>query len=381
MSALQSGTTTGTAGTTAARLSGLDGIRGLAALFVVLHHCWLLSFPGFPADNGPAWAGWLLYGHFAVVIFIALSGFSLSVSPARSGWELGGLRRFARRRAWRILPPYWAALAFSLAVAWTLVPQPGQAVPTGKSVLFYGLLVQDVFGSPSPNGALWSIAVEAQLYFALPLMLLLVRRFGAAAMLGAVTAVVVAVGVLAPHVAAVQVLLRLTPQFAVLFAVGVVAAGAVRSRGRWPLHWLALAAVVPVIALIVVKGSVWTVTNFFWVDLALAPAAALLLAAVTRGRPKPFVALLDTRPVRKLGSFSYSLYLVHAPIVVSLNHFVLEPRMAPGVPRFLLLLSLAVPAAVLFAWGFATLFELPFQRHRSGAALRAAMRERLNRRG
>ncbi|MED7928120.1 acyltransferase [Nonomuraea sp. LP-02] len=355
------------------RLGGLDGIRGLAALFVVLHHCWLLSFPGFPADTGPGWAGWLLYGHFAVVVFIALSGFSLAVSPARSGWRLGGLRRFARRRAWRILPPYWAALLFSLAVAWLLVPQPGQPVPTAKTVVVYGLLLQDVIGSPSPNGALWSIAVEAQLYFVFPLLLLLVRRLGAWAMAGVVAVVVVAVGVLAAYVPAVGLLMRLTPQFAVLFAAGVLAAGVLRARTRFPLHWAAAGAAVPVLVLIVVQGSEWTVARFFWVDLALAPAAGLLLAAVALGRPRPLVRLLDTRPVRALGSFSYSLYLVHAPIVVAVNHFLVAPLLEPGTGRLLALLAVAAPASVLFAWGFAAAFELPFQRHRSAAALRARL--------
>ncbi|QYC38110.1 O-acetyltransferase OatA [Nonomuraea coxensis DSM 45129] len=363
------------------RLGGLDGIRGLAALFVVLHHCWLLSFPGFPADTGPGWAGWLLYGHFAVVVFIALSGFSLAVSPARSGWRLGGLRRFARRRAWRILPPYWAALLFSLAVAWLLVPQPGQPVPTAKTVVVYGLLLQDVFGSPSPNGALWSIAVEAQLYFVFPLLLLLVRRLGAWAMAAVVAVVVVAVGVLAAYVPVTGMLMRLTPQFAVLFAVGVLAAAVLRTRTRFPLHWAAAVAAVPVLVLIVAQGSEWTVARFFWVDLALAPAAGLLLAAVALGRPRPLVRLLDTRPVRALGSFSYSLYLVHAPIVVAVNHFLVAPLLEPGVGRLAALLAVAAPASVLFARVFAAAFELPFQRHRGAAALRDAVRARLARPG
>ena len=159
----------------AARLHGLDGIRGVAALFVVLHHCWLLSFPGYPSNTGPWWLGWLVYGHFAVVVFIVLSGFSLAIGPSRSGWQLRSVREFARRRAWRILPPYWAALAFSLAVAWWVVAQPDTHEPTAKSVAVYGFLVQDLFGSPSPNGAFWSIAIEAQLYILFPL-LLFVRR-------------------------------------------------------------------------------------------------------------------------------------------------------------------------------------------------------------
>src|SRR5664279_1317923 len=158
------------------RLAGLDGIRGLAALFVVVHHIFLRAFPGYPVDHAPFWAAWLIYGRFAVVVFIVLSGFSLAVSPARSGWRLDGLARFARRRARRILPPYWAALAFSLLMTWLVVAQPGQGVPGAKSVVVNGLLVQNLVGAPSPNRAFWSMAVEAQLYILFPLLLLMVRR-------------------------------------------------------------------------------------------------------------------------------------------------------------------------------------------------------------
>ncbi|MFC4011053.1 acyltransferase family protein [Nonomuraea purpurea] len=360
-----------TATTERRRVAGLDGIRGLAALFVVFHHVWLLSFPGFPRDTGPGWASWMIYGHFAVVVFIVLSGFSLALSPARDGWRLGSLSGFARRRAWRILPPYWAAVAFSLVIAWTLVPQPEQGVPTAKSVLVYGLLLQDVFGSPSPNGALWSIAVEAQLYVVFPLLLLVLRRMGALAMVGAVTAVVVAVGLLAPVVPAVGALMRLTPQFAALFALGMAGAGVVRLRRRVPLQWLALAALLPVLALIVVNGSVWTIANLYWIDLIIGPATVLLLAAVATGRPGPLVWLLDTPPVRSLGSFSYSLYLIHAPIVVNVHALLIAPRMEQGIPAFLVCLAVAVPVTVVAARLFAAVFELPFTRNRTPAALRA----------
>ena len=364
------------------RLVGLDGIRGLAALFVVLHHCWLLSFPGYPADTGPAWAGWMLYGHFAVVVFIVLSGFSLAVSPARREWQLGGRARFAHRRAWRILPPYWAALLLSLVVAWTVVPQPFTSEPTAKSVVVYGLLLQDIFGSPTPNGAMWSIAVEAQLYLVFPLLLVVVRRVNAAVMLAAVTAVVVTVGVLSPGMSLVSKLMRLTPQFAALFALGVVAAGilcASERVRRLPLHWLAGLAAVPVFALIVVEGSVWTVKHYFWIDLALGPAIGLLLAAVATRRPAPLVRLLDTRPVHSLGTFSYSLYLTHAPIVVAIHEKIVAPHMALGIPAFLVTLAIAVPVTVVVARLFAAVFEIPFQRYRSWTPLRAAMRARLTR--
>src|SRR5437773_6783400 len=133
------------------RVVGLDGIRGLAALFVVVNHIFLRAFPGYPADNAPFWAAGFIYGRFAVVVFIVLSGFSLSVAPARAGWRLDGVSKFARRRAWRILPPYWAALVFSLLMSWFVVAQPGWPIPTGRSVVVNGLLVQDAFLAPSPN--------------------------------------------------------------------------------------------------------------------------------------------------------------------------------------------------------------------------------------
>ena len=362
------------------RLLGLDGIRGLAALFVVLHHCYLMSVPGYPAITGPAWTGWLIYGHVAVVIFIVLSGFSLAVSPARADWQLGGKARFASRRAWRILPPYWAALAFSLVVAWTIVPQPGEGAPTAKSVAFFGLLLQDVFGSPSPNGNFWSIAVEAQLYLVFPLLLLLLRRAGSLVMLATVTVPVVAIGLLAPTMPLVDMLTRLTPQFAVLFAVGVVAAGVVTSgTRRRPWHWLAGLAALPVLVTVVLQGSVWTLERYFWIDLALGPAIALLLAAVTTGRPAVLLRLLNTRPMRSLGSFSYSLYLIHAPIVVVIAEKVVAGRVPAGVPTLLTTLALAVPLSVVSARLFAAVFEIPFQRHRGWSAVRAALRARLER--
>ena len=355
------------------RVEGVDGIRGLAALYVVMHHCWLLTFHGYPADTGPAWLGWLLYGHLAVVAFITVSGFSLAISPARKGWHLGGTGRFALRRAWRILPPYWAALAFSLVIAWTVIPQLHSGPPTGRSVLVYGLLLQDVVTAPIPNGAFWSIAVEAELYFLFPLLLLLRRRAGAVAVLAAVLVPVIAFGVLDPAAATANKLTWIAPQFAPLFAVGVLGAGVLAAGDRirrlpWP--WLAALAAAPVLVLIVVNGSVWTVDHYYWIDLAVAPAIALLLAAVATGRPAPLVALLNTGPMRSLGTFSYSLYLIHVPIVLVISRKLVAPYVAPGLPAFLVTVALAVPTSVLAARLFAAVFEIPFQRYRSWAALR-----------
>ena len=166
-----------------------------------MNHIFLPAWPGYPVNHAPFWAAEFIYGRFAVVVFIVLSGFSLALVPARSGWRLDSVAAFARRRAWRILPPYWAALGFSSVMTWYVLAQPGWAVPDGRSVVVYGLLVQDAVPAAIPNRAFWSNAVEAQLYVLLPLLLLLVRRVSAVTMVAIVAAVVVTVGALGPHVA------------------------------------------------------------------------------------------------------------------------------------------------------------------------------------
>ena len=361
---------------------GLGGIRGIAALYVVVYHIFLRAWSGYPgANHAPFWAAWLSHGRGAVAMFIALSGFSLGLGPARSGWRFKSIGTYAHRRAWRILPPYWAALGFSLVMTWYVLAQPHLPVPNGKSVVVYGLLVQDVFAVGSPNRAFWSIAIEAQLYVLLPLLLLLARRVSARAMVGLVAAIVVTIGVLGPHVALMNTaLVKFIPDLAVLFAVGVLASGIVtageRTRSRPWAGW-ALAAAVPAIVLMVVRGSVWSNINLFWLDLAWAPAIGCFLTAVATSRPRFVVRFLNSRMPRSLGSCSYSLYLTHAPIVIAVSYGLVQGRVTPGTPMFFVLLAILLPVTVCFARMFAAVFELPFQRHRGWVPLRQAMSARL----
>jgi peptidoglycan/LPS O-acetylase OafA/YrhL len=344
------------------RLAGLDGIRGLAALYVVVNHIFLRTFPGYPADHAPFWAGWFIYGRFAVVVFIVLSGFSLALSPARHGWRLDGIRHFAVRRARRILPAYWAALVFSLAVAWLIVPPPGQGLPTSATVFSNGLLVQNLWLTPSPNRSFWSMAVEAQLYLFFPLLILLVRRWSAVAMVACVTLLIAVLGIVGPHTGKLDTfLIQSAPDLAALFALGILAAGIVgasAARRDWPWHWLALAAAVPVFAAIALSGSVWTLDHLYWVDLALGPAIALLLAALATGRPAPLLRVLDSRPLRTLGLSSYSLYLLHGPIVIIVYERVVAPRFPHhGVEAFLVTCAMVLPLTIASAHFFAAVFE------------------------
>jgi peptidoglycan/LPS O-acetylase OafA/YrhL len=370
------------AATGPARVVGLAGIRGLAALFVVLNHIFERAWPEYPGVNhAPFWAAWLIYGRAAVAIFIVLSGFSLGLGPARSGWKFKSLATYAHRRAWRILPPYWAALVFSLVMTWYVLAQPHLPVPNGKSVAVYGLLVQDAFAAGSPNRAFWSIAIEAQLYFLLPLLLLLIRRASALAMVAVVAAIVVTIGGLGPHVALMNTaLVKFFPDLAVLFAVGLLASGIVtageRTRSR-PWAGYALVAAVPAIVLMVVRGSVWSNLNLFWLDLAWAPAIGCFLTGVATSRPRFVVRLLNSRIPRSLGSCSYSLYLTHLPIVIAVSYGLVQGHVTAGTPMFLVLAAILLPVTVCFARMFAAVFEIPFQRHRGWLPLQEAMSARL----
>jgi peptidoglycan/LPS O-acetylase OafA/YrhL len=265
-------------------------------------------------------------------------------------------------------------------VAWLIIPQPGHGVPDAKSVLVNGLLVQNIVGAHSPNAAFWSMAVEAQLYLLLPLLLLTVRRRGAIVMLAGVTLVVAAVGVFGPHIPRLDTfVIQSPPDLAALFALGILAAGIVgagTARRTWPWPWLALAAAAPVVAAIAWQGSVWTLDHLFWVDLALGPAIACLLAALATGRPAPLLRVLDSRPIRSLGLSSYSLYLTHAPIVVVVYEKIVAGRVAQGVPAFVVTLAIALPLAIAVARLFASAFEIPFLRGGSSSGRARSRRAR-----
>ena len=109
-----------------------------------------------------------------------------------------------------------------------------------------------------------------------------------------------------------------------------------RARSGRPWAWLALAAAAPVFLTIWLRGSVWTLTHLLWVDLAVGPAVACLLVALAAGRPSPLVRMLDSRPIRRLGLASFSLYLLaradRDPRLPALRVAELPPW-AAGVPR------------------------------------------------
>jgi peptidoglycan/LPS O-acetylase OafA/YrhL len=359
-----------------ARVPWLDGVRGAAAMFVVAHHMWLAVWPAFPRDTGPWWLGPLLYGHLAVAVFIVVSGFSLALAPLRNGGRLpGGVRRFIRRRAWRILPAYWVALVLSTVVAATLLHSVTGTGTIATTLAVHGLLVQDAIGSRAPNGAFWSIAIEWQIYFLFPLILWVGRRRGVEVAAALTVALVVAAHLVARMGPPFDKVDHLTPQFLALFALGVLAVHLGRGeRGaqlRRPAGAMAAAAFASVVAFALIAGSERTVAAYFWIDLAFGLAAACLLCALCAGGAARIRRPLESRVGLKLGLFSYSIYLMHAPVVGVLDVDVVRPLGLPPVAHFAALVAIGLPAVLAVCWGFHLLFEAPFLRHRDMRSLRA----------
>ena len=63
------------------RIALLDGMRGLAALYVVLHHAYFEVSETAPKEWLVGRFAWLAFGHYAVALFIVLSGFSRPIHP------------------------------------------------------------------------------------------------------------------------------------------------------------------------------------------------------------------------------------------------------------------------------------------------------------
>ena len=366
------------------RLDYLDGIRALAALFVVAHHVYLQVYPGFPENTGPWFLGWLLYGNFAVAVFIVVSGYSLTLAPARRQFHLGmGYWPYLKRRAWRILPAYWAAVLLSSLIFVALIERRTDVSIGIRDVLVHLGLVQDMVRNTPPNGALWSIAVEWQLYFVFPLFLFARRRVGAAttALIGVVG--VWAINVVARNSAPFHRLLNLTPQFAALFIFGMIAAGATARQQpregepatRVPWGWITVGLFVASVAACALLGSERVLgVDLYWSDLAVGTTAACLLAALSGPGTSAAKRLLQHRTIVGTGHFSYSIYLVHAPILAVGWLYVVEPLHWSRNASFVLMLVSVVPVAIAASYGFYRLVERPFMNRRAAVTARPAAR-------
>lgn len=350
-----------------------DGMRALAALTIVLYHSYLFTGrTGEAVRELPRWTKVLKLGDLAVPVFIVLSGFVLMLPVVRSaGLELrGGTWEFFRRRARRILPPYYAAIAlFVLLIA--AVPLLGEKrgtqwdskIPvTEDGLLAHLLLIHNLKGrwAFKIDGPAWSVATEWHIYLLMPFLLLpLFRNLGAKA--GVVVAVFVGWSI---HL--------LWPQYDSahywyigLFAMGMAAAHVVARGVRVP-H-LGLLTAVSVAAVVLAFGVRFSDVHrrMYLFETALGVAVALLLAWLgarsLQGRPTVLHAVLGSRLLVWVGLWSYSMYLVHSPLLGLGNLIGLE--VAPGLStgeRFVVQLAVVAPAALAVSYLFHRLVERRF---------------------
>jgi peptidoglycan/LPS O-acetylase OafA/YrhL len=368
------------------RIEFVDGVRALAALYVVAHHT-LLTVYGVPPTGAPSIFAPLLYGHFGVAVFIVVSGFSLGLAPARRGWHLGrgGYWTFMRRRAWRILPPYWAALALSVVLVILLTSRTNDPL-SWKGVGTHFFLVQDFVSGKTPNGAFWSIAVEWQLYWIFPLLLLIRRRPGPVALIAVAVAFVATLGVVAEHGGGGVVahkLLHASPQLGALFVFGIVAASVVSSPGAPHRRWwgpVALIAGVAVVLACVLLGTKSAANNsfwlFYWLDLIIGVAVASGVAYLTATETSRVRRVLQSRALVSVGHFSYSLYLVHAPLLALAWFFIVKPLGLSSLAAFAVMFGIVAPLIVVASYFFHRVAERPFMESRSWADLRAYVASR-----
>lgn len=378
-----------------ARLRHLDGIRGLAALFVVLHHTWLTVWPDLYARRLPLVGSAtrvFAFGHFAVVVFIVLSGFCLALPVARTGGLEGGARRFFLRRARRLLPPYYASFALSLVLIWTLIGQRTGthwdiSVPVDwRGYVGNSLLMGDVLGGGQINHVWWSVALEWQIYLTFPLLVgcWLLFGAGAATVLGGALAAGAAIVVAHyPFVGPVD-LGGILPWFLALFSLGMLGAAIAETDApymrllRERTRWGPLGAVMTlgVVTACVVGGRQGASAHRAVLDLVVGAAAVCVIVASCRGDGR-LRRLLSWRPFVFVGGFSYSLYLVHAPLLQVAWQYGLRPLGLRPSETFVLLMLIGVPIVVTASYLFYVAFERPFLRRRHAGRPRAQVSFRL----
>src|SRR5687768_11910933 len=166
------------------RHAALDGLRGIAALTVFAIHVWIYQLPNTVELRRDSWEKTLLFeGRVAFVMFFVLSGFLLYRAFARAA--IGRSRPVAVgsylvRRAARIAPAYYLALAGTLTLLSLAGDVPGRRlVDAGELPLFF-LFAQNY--SPDTllklNAATWTLTVEVVFYLLLPLVGLAALRLG-----------------------------------------------------------------------------------------------------------------------------------------------------------------------------------------------------------
>ena len=357
----------------ATRLDFLDGMRALTALYVVGYHALLQVWPILrgmqPHGAAKTLFGWLGYGTYGVVIFLVLSGFCLMLTVSKTEYRLpDGIRVYFWKRILRIVPPYYAAIAFSFLLASTVLSTPlGTHYDTCIPATLQGLrdnlsFIPEMTGS-NTNHVFWSVGVEAKIYLLFPIILLLWSRIG-----GLVSSLlIVLAGVMLP---------RLVPaseawmsQYTSLFAMGMLAADLKfdrNSRLRSVLKPSFLVAAIAVGALSWWLSPLYFLTCAIPMHLLVGATAAMAVCLMKNGELKRLRSWLSYKRLIAIGLASYSLYLIHAPMLQLFSKFVSHPLMERFISpswkfaplcEYLMFVLIGIPLIVGTSMLFACIFE------------------------
>ena len=308
------------------RQPGLDLLRALAIIVVVIYHAGIM---GFPLPDRVHRFGWI-----GVDLFFVLSGYLIGgqlLAPLARGQRIN-LGRFFARRALRILPAYLVVLAvYLLLPSWREYPEMSPLWKFLISVQNIGLHGGTAFSHA------WSLAVEDQFYLLLPFVLLFVNRWRRAAMI--IPCIIVIGGIILRAVLAWQnpaetgvsfrgfqtwiyypTWTRLDP-----LAFGVALAAIEKFRPQW---WQRLVNFAPwlspfglaliVYALYLGEGDYLTVAASIWqFPLIALGMATLLVCAVSPRLPFRRVAIPGAA---FMASIAYSAYLIQKFVI----HFVAQ---------------------------------------------------------
>ena len=341
----------------------IEGLRGLAVGLVVAAHAGL-KIPG--AALGPD-------------IFFALSGY-LIVGILLRRLEAGngiGFRDFYARRIRRIAPALAATILLTVAGVALLndpttlarTAKDGAAALAGAANISFGLQAVDYFGStePSPLLPLWSIGVEEQFYLLVPLLL------GIAWTLGKRRGVLITLATIAlGSTIAAALLTPAEPIWAYYLlptrAYGLAAGGllalletralASNALRRIPLAPIGLAIIVALTLLLPGEvgypGLAGPLSGLASAALVGGMATIGLRGTVSAMGGRAMRSLFSIAPLRAIGRISYSLYLVHWPILILPTYFGIA--MTPNKT------ILAVVAGVLIATLMYRFIEQPFRK-------------------
>ena len=357
------------------RFAAIDGLRGIAILMVTALHLWGASgYPRLPfhLDVYPA------FGYVGVRLFFALSGFCLFYPLAQARvtgkpWPRWSV--FALRRAVRILPAYYIALAIS-ALIWQRYGQPTDPYPAARHILAHAFFVHTLVKgtATSVNPPMWSLGVEIHYYLVFPLLALAFARWPIRAFVAAFAWSAICAGA-GPHIPVGPwwrpFTFGLFPSSFLDFGSGMLAAHIVASVPLRRSHIMALCAFglfgligAPLLQHLIYPWSPGMIA-WRWQSLWSPCWGALIVGCVSS---RSLSAFFGWRPLAAVGVVSYSLYLYQVLIVPAPRWF--YPRLPVG-PAWV-----ALTLAVLATAGLCSylLAERPFLRLR--AALRSQQRGR-----